>query len=108
MFRFQSFHMYGVMGSAVLTAALSLQLIKRLRIRSLGGEPIVVVPKSLGSGTRYWVGGTLFGLGWGLVGACPGPLFALIGAGLTAMIVVLLAAIGGTWTYGALRPRLPH
>jgi hypothetical protein len=108
MFRFQSFHMYGIIGSAVLTAALSLQLIKRLGIRSLDGEPIVVAPKSLGSGTRYWAGGTMFGLGWGLVGACPGPLFALIGAGLTAMIVVLVAALAGTWTYGALRPRLPH
>ena len=108
MFRFQAFHMYGIIGSAVVTAALSLQLIKRLKLRSRDGSLIVVPPKALGTGTRYWLGGTLFGLGWAIVGACPGPLFALIGGGLTVMLATLASALAGTWAYGALRPRLPH
>lgn len=108
MFRFQAFHMYGIIGSAVVTAALSLQSIKRLGLRSLAGEPIVVPAKTLGRGTRYWLGGTLFGLGWALVGACPGPLFALVGNGVGVAVAVLLSAMAGTWAYGALRPRLPH
>ena len=108
MFRFQAFHMYGVIGSAVLTAALALQAIKRLELRSLDGQPIVLPPKAMGRGTRYWLGGTLFGLGWALVGACPGPLFALVGNGVSVIVVALLGAVAGTWTYGALRPRLPH
>ena len=108
MFRFQAFHMYGIIGSAVLTAGVSLQVIKRDGLRSLGGEDIVMPAKSLGRGTRYWLGGTLFGLGWGIIGACPGPLFALVGGGVTVMLVALLGAIAGTWIYGTLRPRLPH
>lgn len=108
MFRFQAFHMYGIIGSAVVTAALSLQLIKRLQLRSRDGSLIVVPPKTLGTGTRYWLGGTLFGLGWAIVGACPGPLFALIGGGFTVMLATLASALAGTWAYGALRPRLPH
>lgn len=108
MFRFQAFHMYGIIGSAVLTAGVSLQLIKRLGLRSRGGEDIGMPAKSLGRGTRYWLGGTLFGLGWGIVGACPGPLFALVGGGVTVMLVPLLGAIAGTWMYGVMRPRLPH
>ena len=108
MFRFQAFHMYGIIGSAVLTAGVSLQVIKRDGLRSLGGEDIVMPAKSLGRGTRYWLGGTLFGLGWGIVGACPGPLFALVGGGVTVMLVALLGAIAGTWVYGVMRPRLPH
>jgi len=108
MFRFQAFHMYGVIGTAVLTAALSLQVIKRLGLRSLDGQPIAVPPKSMGTGTRYWLGGTLFGLGWALVGACPGPLFALLGNGIGVIIVPLASATIGTWVYGAMRPRLPH
>ena len=108
MFRFQAFHMYGIIGSAIVTAALSLQVIKRLKLRSLDGSLIVVPPKALGTGTRYWLGGTLFGLGWAIVGACPGPLFALIGGGMTVMLATLASALAGTWAYGALRPRLPH
>ena len=108
MFHFQAFHMYGIIGSAIIVAALSLQLIKGLRIRALDGQPIVVPPKAMGTGTRYWLGGTLFGLGWALVGACPGPLFALLGAGVSVIIVPLLSAVAGTWVYGALRPKLPH
>jgi uncharacterized membrane protein YedE/YeeE len=108
MFRFQSFQMYGIIASAIATAAISLQVIKRLGLRSVDGTPIVVPPKRMGSGTRYWLGGTLFGLGWALSGACPGPLFALLGNGVWIMSVTILSAIAGTWTYGALRPRLPH
>ena len=108
MFRFQAFHMYGIIGSAVLTAGVSLQLIKRLGARSLDGVPIFVPPKAMARGTRYWLGGICFGLGWALVGACPGPLFALLGSGISVISVVLLAAIAGTWTYGSLRPLLPH
>ena len=108
MFRFQSFHMYGIIGSAVVVAALSLQLIKRSGVRALDGQAIVIPPKVMGTGTRYWVGGTLFGLGWALVGACPGPLFALLGNGVGVILVPLLSALAGTWSYGALRPRLPH
>ena len=107
-FRFQAFHMYAIIGSAILVAGISLQLIRRLGARSLGGQPIVIPPKALGRGTRYWLDLTMFGLGWALVGACPGPLFALVGAGVGVMIVPLLSAVLGTWCYGALRPRLPH
>ena len=108
MFRFQSFHMYGVIGSALAVAVLSVWLIKRLRVRTLGGEKISIPPKELGTGRRYWMGGTLFGVGWALTGACPGPLFALLGAGVGAIVFAILAAIAGAWVYGALRPRLPH
>lgn len=108
MFRFQSFHMYGIIGSAVAVAASSVWLIKHLGVRTFGGEPIAIPPKALGSGTRYWLGGTIFGLGWALTGACPGPLFALIGAGNGVVVVVLASAVVGTWFYGYLRPRLPH
>ena len=108
MFRFQSFHMYGIIGSAIVVAALSLQLIKRLQLTTRDGEAIVLPPKQWGRGYRYWIGGSLFGLGWALLGACPGPIFALIGGGITVMVVALLAALAGTWVYGYLRPRLPH
>lgn len=108
MFRFQAFHMYGIIGSAILTAGLSLQLIRRLGLKSVAGEPIVLPPKVMGNGTRYWAGGVIFGLGWALAGACPGPLFALIGNGVGVVVAVLASAIAGTWVYGAIRPRLPH
>jgi uncharacterized protein len=108
MFRLQSLHMYGIIGSAVLTAMIGLQIIRRLRLRSLDGKPIVIPPKTMGKGVRYWAGGTIFGLGWGLIGACPGPLFALLGHGVTVMFVAILSALLGTWCYGVLRGRLPH
>jgi hypothetical protein len=108
MFRFQGFHMYGVFMTALPTAIVSVQLLKRRGARTLGGERIAIPPKRMGSGARYVVGGVLFGLGWALTGACPGPLFALLGAGVPGMIVVIASAIGGTWAYGLLRPRLPH
>ena len=109
MFRFDSFHMYGIIGSAVLVSALSVAAIKRFNLRTVHGEPIVIAPKTwTGIGTRYWLGGTLFGLGWALVGACPGPLFALVGGGVTVMILATVSALAGTWTYAYFRHRLPH
>jgi uncharacterized protein len=108
MFRFQAFHMYGVIGSAVATAMASLWLLRRFEAHSLTGERIDPAPKVLGRGTRYWLGGSLFGVGWALVGACPGPLLALIGGGEVVLLVTVLSAVAGTWTYGVLRPRLPH
>ena len=108
MFRFHSFHMYGIIGSAIIVAATSIQFIKRMDIRTLGGEPIEISPKLWGKGSRYWAGGTIFGLGWALLGACPGPIFALIGGGTSVLIVGLIGALIGTWTYAFLRPRLPH
>jgi len=112
MFRFQSFHMYGLIGTAVATAALSIQIIRRLGLKTLHGEAIVIEPKEWSRegipGARYWMGGTLFGMGWALTGACPGPFFVLIGGGVTTMILPFLAALAGTWSYAALRTRLPH
>ena len=108
MFRFQAFHMYGIISSAIATAAISIFLLKRFGVRTLTGEPITVPPKQLGRGYRYWIGGTLFGLGWALTGACPGPLFALTGSGLTVFALTIVSALAGTWLYGYFRPRLPH
>ena len=108
MFRLQSFHMYGVLGSASATAFVSLQVLQRLRIRARTGELIAIPPKVMGRGHRYWLGGGLFGIGWTLTGACPGPLFALVGSGATVYAVAGAAALAGTWTYGRVRHRLPH
>ena len=108
MFRFQSFHMYGIIGSAVVVAMLSVQIIKRKGIKAWDGSDIVINPKDMGSGTRYWLGGTFFGLGWALTGACPGPMFALVGNGFLVMLVAIASAVAGTFAYGALRPKLPH
>jgi uncharacterized protein len=112
MFRFQSFHMYGIIGSAVAVAAISLRVIRALGLRDLSGAPIRLQPKEWGEsrirGARYWIGGTLFGLGWALIGACPGPMFALIGGGVSIMLLGLVSALAGTWSYAALRDHLPH
>jgi uncharacterized membrane protein YedE/YeeE len=108
MFRFQSPRMYEIIASAVVVAAASIALIKRLGLETISGEPIAIPSKRLGLGVRYAVGGTIFGLGWALTGACPGPLFALVGNGVTVMIVALGSALAGTWLYGFLRPKLPH
>jgi len=108
MFRFQSPRMYEIIGSAVAVAAASVALIRRLGLKTVSGEPIAIPPKSLGRGVRYAVGGTIFGLGWAPTGACPGPLFALVGNGVTVMIAAIASALAGTWLYGLLRPRLPH
>ena len=106
MFRFDSFHMYGLIGSAVVVGLLSVQIIQRFTIKTAQGEPVNILKKPFHMGVP--IGGLLFGCGWAITGACPGPLFAQIGAGYTVVLVTLLSALAGTWVYGALRSRLPH
>ena len=105
MFRFQSFHMYGIIGSAIVVGMVSIQLIKRTHLKTINGEEIKLADKQYTHGA--WIGGIIFGLGWALTGACPGPLFAQLGSGVGAAAVLILAALAGTWTYSALRDRLP-
>lgn len=106
MFRLDSFHMYGVIGSAVFVGVCSVWIIKRFSIKTLQGEVVVFHEKKFHWGNV--IGGVLFGLGWAITGACPGPLFAQIGSGFPVIVVTLLSAIGGTWVYGLLRERLLH
>jgi uncharacterized membrane protein YedE/YeeE len=106
MFRFESFHMYGIIGSAVVVGIISVWVIKKFNIKTIYGEKIEFHPKKFNKGQIF--GGFLFGLGWALTGACPGPLFAQIGTGATVIIITLLSAIAGTWVYGFLREKLPH
>lgn len=106
MFRLQSFHMYGVIGTAVVVGAISVFLIKKFNIKTIHGEEIVIAKKEFNKGQIY--GGLLFGFGWAITGACPGPLYAHIGAGFYAIIVVIASAIAGTWTYGYFKEKLPH
>lgn len=106
MFKLQSFHMYGVIGSAVVVGIISVALIKRYQSKTMEGEKIHTESKPFHKGQIY--GGLIFGLGWAITGACPGPLYALIGSGATVIIVTLLSAIAGTWVYGRLMKRLPH
>lgn len=106
MFRLQSFHMFGIIGSAIVTGMISIWVIKKFNIKTLDGEPISIAPKKFNKGQIY--GGLIFGCGWAITGACPGPLFAQIGTGSFAVIVTLLSAILGTWVYGYYREKLPH
>lgn len=106
MFRLKSFHMYGIIGSAVLVGVVSIYLIKRFDIKTIYGEPIKLKSKVYNHGQIY--GGLIFGFGWALTGACPGPLYAQIGTGISVVLVTLLSAILGTWVYGYFRERLPH
>ncbi len=106
MFRLQSFHMYGVIGSAVLTGIISVQIIKRFNIKSIDGEKIDLPNKTFNKGQIF--GGLIFGFGWAITGACPGPIFALIGSGFSVIIVTFLSAVAGTWVYGKFKERLPH
>lgn len=108
MFRFGSFHMYGILGSAVLVAGLSVALIRRIGLRDPSGRPARVEPKGSGRTKSRLLGGLVFGCGWGLLGACPGPIYALIGTGVTVLIVALASAVLGAWSYSHLRTRLPH
>jgi uncharacterized protein len=106
MFRLESFHMYGIIGTAVCVGALSVFLIKKFKVKTFSGEEISIEPKVFDKGQIY--GGLLFGFGWAMTGACPGPLFAQIGTGASVILVTLLSAIAGTWTYGYFEKKLPH
>jgi len=107
MFRFESFHMYGIIGTAVILGAIMVFFIKRIRLRSMEGDEIAFNPKNM-SVPRYLIGGILFGLGWAMTGACPGPLFTLLGHGIISIVLVILSAIAGTFVYGLIREKLPH
>ncbi|GMQ24355.1 YeeE/YedE thiosulfate transporter family protein [Algoriphagus sp. oki45] len=106
MFRLQSFHMYGVIGSAVVTGIISIQVIKRFNLKTIHGEDIVIPNKEFRKGQV--IGGFIFGLGWAITGACPGPLFAQIGSGYTVVLVTLISALAGTWVYGKFANKLPN
>jgi hypothetical protein len=107
MFAFQSFHMYGIIGSAVGVGALSVFLILRMKVKSLEGNVITLQDKAPRYKSAY-LGGTLFGLGWAMTGACPGPMYALVGSGTTVMLLAVLAGVFGVYVYAALRDKLPH
>ncbi|MGM8362588.1 DUF6691 family protein [Flavobacterium sp. ARAG 55.4] len=107
MFQFQSFHMYGIIMVAVLTGVIGIQIIKKYQLKDSTGTPICIADKE-SSTTRYVLGGIIFGLGWALAGSCPGPIFILIGAGFTSVIIVFLGAMIGTFLYGVLKDKLPH
>jgi uncharacterized protein len=107
MFQFQSFHMFGIIGVAIATGVVGIQIIKRKSLKDISGLPIEILDKEKGS-VRYWIGGLIFGLGWALVGSCPGPIFILIGAGFMSVGIILIGALLGTFLYGALKDKLPH
>ncbi|MDP2835325.1 MAG: YeeE/YedE thiosulfate transporter family protein [Pseudomonadota bacterium] len=108
MFHFQSFHMFGVLFSAIATGLASVQIVKRLsKQTALDGQAIDIPEKAPGM-KSYVFGGLIFGFGWGLIGLCPGPIFALVGTGSLGALVVLAGALHGTWLYGALKQHLPH
>lgn len=107
MFHFQSFHMYGIISVAIATGVVGIQIIKRTKINAIDGSTIVIKDKEKGT-ARYIIGGIFFGLGWGLVGSCPGPIFILLGAGIAPVILVLVGALLGTALYGILKKQLPH
>lgn len=106
MFRFQSFHMYGVIGSAVVVGILSVWILKKTNAKSLEGEELTFGVKKFDKGNI--IGGIIFGIGWGITGACPGPMMALVGSGISIMILAIISAVAGTWMYGLLRNKLPH
>jgi uncharacterized membrane protein YedE/YeeE len=107
MFRFQSFHMYGIIGTAVIMGAIGVALIKKLNLKDINGNPIVYQPKEKFK-YRYIIGGTIFGLGWALTGACPGPIFVTLGYGYVSMLIVIVFALFGTYTYGLFQKKLPY
>jgi uncharacterized membrane protein YedE/YeeE len=108
MFRFDDFHMFGIIGLAILVGMISIQIIKRYNVKDIDGNPITIAPKDPTQIKRYLIGGSMFGLGWAMLGACPAPLFILLGSGVTVIIVPILAAVAGTYTYGVLKDHLPH
>ena len=107
MFLFENFHMYGVIGTAVFLGLISVQLIKRFKAKDVDGKEIKFVPKAF-SISRYLFGGTIFGFGWAMTGACPGPMYTLVGHGYWSMLIVIAAALLGTFVYGIIRKKLPH
>ena len=107
MFQFQSFHMYGIIMTAIVTGVIGIQVIKRKKIKGIDGNPIVIQDKEKGN-VRYWIGGILFGLGWAMVGACPGPIFILLGSGFLSVGLILIGAVLGTFLYGVIKDKLPH
>ncbi|WP_378186848.1 DUF6691 family protein [Aquimarina sp. W85] len=107
MFKFDAFHMYGIIGSALIIGIIVVQAIKSFKIKSFYGEKIQFTPKAK-SFSRYMFGGIIFGLGWALAGACPGPMFTLVGAGYVPILIVIVASIVGTFLYGILKDKLPH
>ena len=107
MFQFESFHMYGIIMTAVITGLIGIQLIKKYNVKDSKGLPIVIQDKEKGT-FRYWIGGLFFGLGWAMVGACPGPIFILLGSGFLSVILILIGALLGTFLYGVFKDDLPH
>jgi len=107
MFKFQSFHMYGIIGSAVVLGILGVGFVKLMKLKNIEGEKINIKPKEKGF-IRTLLGGAIFGLGWALAGACPGPMYILVGTGVFSMLIVIVAAIIGTFVYGLIRHKLPH
>jgi hypothetical protein len=107
MFQFGSFHMYGIIGSALALGVIGIQLIKKFKIKAIGGAEMNLHPKKKGV-TNYLLGGIIFGLGWALAGACPGPMYVLVGAGYYSILVVIGGALLGTFVYGVLKDKLPH
>lgn len=107
MFRFESFHMYGIIGSALVLGVIGIQVIKKKKLKTFSGDHIYIMDKEKGF-SRYLYGGIIFGLGWALAGACPGPIFTLAGAGYLPILVVFAGAMLGTFLYGLVRKRLPH
>jgi len=107
MFKFQSFHMYGIIGSAVMLGMLSMFFFRKKMVKTFEGRDIHIEPKKKGL-SRNLMGGILFGLGWALAGACPGPMFVLIGKGVVSILIVIFGATLGAFLYGLLKDRLPH
>lgn len=107
MFRFQSFHMFGIIGTALITGIIAVWVMKKMKTHDVEGKPILFTDKEK-SWRRYLFGGIIFGLGWALTGACPGPVFVLLGQGYLVMIVVIIGSLLGTFVYGLLKNRLPH
>ncbi len=106
MFHFQAFHMYGVLGTGVIVGMISVWFIRKFKMKTIYGEEINIEPKKFNKG--YVIGGLMFGFGWAITGACPGPLYGQIGAGFTVVIITYISAVFGTWVYGLLRDKLPH
>jgi uncharacterized membrane protein YedE/YeeE len=107
MFQFDSFHMYGIIMTAVITGVLGIQIIKKYKLKDSSGKPIYIQEKEKGT-FRYWIGGLFFGLGWALVGCCPGPIFILLGSGFLSIVLVFFGALFGTFLYGLIKDKLPH